>query len=1256
VRSTPEQRAAIGDRAGSSLLAAGAGSGKTAVMVERFAEAVLREGVDVGAILTLTFTEKAAAELRERIRRRFVELGEDERAREVDAAWIGTIHGFCARVLRSQPLAAGLDPRFAVLDEGAARRLAATAFERALETWVAAHGASAVDLAAAYGRELEPMVTGAHSALRSRGATHPRLPLPPLAAPPDAAPLAAAARAAAAALRAAPSNGTRVTAALDALEACERLLRADAPLPGEAHPGAAPRRGEPLPGEAQPGAAPRRDAPLPGEAQRGAAPPRGEPPLPGALDAAKLPSGAKALEHPDCVAYREAWAAYRAACADHHARPVLVLLDALLDAFGSAYADVKAERSGVDFEDLELRVRDLLAGDAGLRARWAERFALIMVDEFQDTNRLQLDVLESLERDNLFAVGDESQSIYRFRHADVGIFRARRAALDADRVRSLTVNFRSRPEILDIVNASFPALLGGGFTPLVAGRAPEELRLFAPDPPQEPRVELIACETTGWEDREPELGLAALAAQPWRRAEARAVAARLRAEIDAGRPQRDVVVLVRATSSLRLYEQALEEQGLSTYVVGGRGYWAQEQVRDGIAYLALLANPHDEASLYAALSSPFCGVGTDALILLAEAGRAERGAEAGRADRGGAWSALRRAAAARSASGRNGSGSPAPSWLNALPAEESERLVAFARFVAGERLRAERLPVEVLLERAIAATAYDLAILARAGGDRRLANLRKLMRLAREYERAEGRDLRGFLAYAAGQDLAEAREGEAALESEGLDAVRLMTIHRAKGLEFPVVCVADLGRPAATGRDRLLIGAEPSDGEAAGRGRWGAGVKLATLAGGDPVPALGYERIAEALSQAEAAEERRLLYVAATRAEERLILSGGVDTAKWPAPRGAAPPFDWLAPALIGTQTPFPDDAVVRCGDGAVAVRLVSAASLPPEDAAPAPRDRTAAPGTELPAEPKVIPVSARPQPAQRRLSYSSLQDYSRCGYRFYLTRVLGLPRVTAPVVEPGRDEHAELVSGTAPLEARIRGSLVHLLLERLDFARPEPPPPDEVVALGTAHGMALEPEHVEDIRAQVAAFGATPLCARLAAARRVRREAGFAFALEPGGGGPLVTGFVDALAREPDGTVLVVDYKTDRLDEDEQPEALVASAYSTQRMVYALAALNDGAERVEVAYALLERPDQPVSATFTLADAPALAGALLDLAEGVLAERWPVAGQPHRELCGECPGRATLCSWPEELTLRSAAEVFDDNSAGTLAGSGGHP
>ncbi len=1177
---TREQRAAIADRGRSSLLAAGAGSGKTAVMVERFAEAVLHDELAVGSILTLTFTEKAAAELRERIRRRLEELREPEHARAVDAAWIGTIHGFCARVLRSQPLAAGLDPRFVVLDEAAARRLATSAFETALEEWIAARGAPAVDLAAAYGRELEPIVTRAYSTLRSRGVTQPRLSVPPQAAAPDPAALAAAAVRAAAALRATPRNGARVTAALAALEACERLTTA-----------------------------------------------AGDPPLPGALDDARLPAGAKALEHDDCTAYRERWEAYRAACADHHARPALELIDELLGHFGTAYADAKAARAGVDFEDLELRVRDLFTGDAGLRARWAERFALIMVDEFQDTNRLQLELLEALERDsqapaangggNLFAVGDEAQSIYGFRHADVGIFRARRAALGHDGVLGLTVNFRSRPEILDVVNAAFAPLLGAGFTPLVAGRAPDELRLFAPDPPEEPRVELLVCETTGWEEREAELGLAGLASQPWRRAEARAVAARLRAEVDdAGRAVRDLVVLVRATSSLRLYEQALEEQGLPTYVVGGRGYWSQEQVRDGLAYLTLLANPHDEAALYTTLASPFCGAGSDALVLLAHAGR-----DAG----GGAWAALR-------------AGGP---WLEELPAEEAGRLAAFARFAAGERLRAERLPVEVLLERAIAATGYDVAILARAGGDRRLANLRKLMRLAREYERAEGRDVRGFLAYAVGQDLAEAREGEAALESEGLDAVRLMTIHRAKGLEFPVVCVADLGRPGVTGRERLLIGADGT-----------AGLKLATLAGGDPTAALGYDRIADQLAAAEAAEERRLLYVAATRAEERLILAGGVDPAKWPAPRPGGPPIAWLGPALLGESAALLGEqpAVVRLGTGAIRARLVTAGSLPADAATPVARERSAGPGTALPAEPKVIPSPGRPQPPQRRLSYTSLQDYARCPYRFYLSRVLGLPRVPAP---PPGDEAVEEPDLEPPaLEGRLRGTLVHELLERLDFGRPAPPGAEQVRALAAAHGIELEDAHVEDVRAQVAAFAASPLCARLAAAGGVRREAGFAFELSPGGGGPLVSGFVDVLARERDGAFLVVDYKTDRLGE-ETPAALVERAYTTQRMVYALAALHAGAPRVEVAYCLLERPAEPVAATFDQADAAALADALLGLAAGVLRAQWPVAERPHRELCGECPGRHALCSWPETITLRPAAEAYD-TSAGSLAGSGG--
>ena len=1170
---TPEQRAAIADRTGSALLAANAGSGKTAVMAERFVEAVLADGIAVSAILALTFTEKAAGELRERIRRRFVELGRHEQAREVDGAWVGTIHGFCAGVLRAQPLAAGLDPRFTVLDEPGAQRLAAAAFDRALEGFLASGGPAALDLAAGYGPGLRELVLRTHAVLRSRGETRPSL---PSAAPagPDPAELRATlktARAAAAACLGVAPSGKRVAEGLAALEACEAFLGA-----GD-----------------------------------------GELALPWALDPGELKGGAKALSEPACEDYRDAWAAYRSALADHHAATALRLIGELLERFAAAYAQAKTGRAGLDFEDLELRVRDLLGAEDAIRRRWSERFALIMVDEFQDTNRLQLDVLEALERDNLFAVGDELQSIYGFRHADVTIFRARRAALGEGRVRPLTANFRSCEELLDVLNAAFAPLWSERFAPLVAGlhagAAPSAngtgavLRLFDPDASATDLgapVELLVTDTRGWDD-EP-VGLDGHAAPAPRRVEARVLAQRLREEVDAGRRPGDIVVLVRATGSLRLFEQALEEQALPTYVVGGRGYWSQEQVRDGLAYLSALANPRDEEALLGALASPLCGASADALVLLAAAGR-ERG--------DGIWGALRADVPALEALG-----------------EERGRLRAFAALLAAEREQAERLAVEDLLERAVAATGYDVAVLARAGGDRRMANLRKLMRLAREYERAEGRELRGFLAYAATQDLTQAREGEAPLESEGLDAVRLMTIHRAKGLEFPVVCVADLGRQGVLGRDRLLVGRDGT-----------VGLKLQAPGGGSAVGALAFKRLEAERAAEDEAEERRLFYVAMTRARERLILSGAADPERRPAPRPGGAPLDWVLPALLDGEA-LGTQVLEREWSGRAArvrVHLISPGKVGANTLAPAARERPVAPGTALPAAPRVLAEpAARPRPEPARLSYSSLQQYARCPYRYYLQRELRLP--------DDRGAVAREAAGTPEppgLDPRVRGTLVHALLEHVDFTRPAPPEPAAVTAIATAQDVELLEAEAQDIRALVGAFADSPLCARLASAGSVVREAAFAFPLGADGTGPLVNGFVDVLARDGD-RALVVDYKTDRLEGGCTAD-LVDAGYATQRAVYALAALRDGAAEVEVAYCFLERPREPVSATFTASDAPALAERVAGLAEGLLAGERPVTGTPHRELCLDCPGRRALCSYDESRTLRQLSE-------GTFSGSGG--
>ncbi len=314
-------------RQGPLLLAAGAGSGKTSVLVERFVRAVREDRIAPSRILAITFTERAAGELRERVRARLLELGEREAAGDTEGAAIGTFHGFCARLLRTHALTAGLDPNFTILDEPAAGRLRRLAFRRTLAGLLAGERrAQAIELLAAYGADrVRGMVFGVYAELRSRGESLPTLPDPTPVAPPES------------------TESDSSSLELEALRACAVL--------GEA------------------------------------------------------------LEH-----------------------------------FGRGYEELKQTRSALDFDDLELRARELLERHPGVRRMWAERMELLMVDEFQDTNRRQLALLGLLERDNLFTVGDALQSIYGFRHAEVEIFRERHRELaPRGEAIALTRNFRARP-------------------------------------------------------------------------------------------------------------------------------------------------------------------------------------------------------------------------------------------------------------------------------------------------------------------------------------------------------------------------------------------------------------------------------------------------------------------------------------------------------------------------------------------------------------------------------------------------------------------------------------------------------------------------------------------------------------------------------------------------------------------------------------------------------------------------------------------
>ncbi len=1157
---TPEQRAAIDRRDGSLLVRAGAGTGKTSVLVERFVQAVREDDVEVERILAITFTEKAAAEMKERVRERLVELGMRNDARAAEGAWISTIHRFCARVLRTHALSAGIDPEYRVLDELESERLGLDAFDRAIDDLLREAAGDHLEQVASYTPDrLRDMVRTAFSWQRSRGFRYPRMELPP--EPPDgsaeAARLAAAALAAASDLEA-QAGGKTVARTIEKLERC-REATVDGALPEL-----------------------------------------------GVLNGFDFkPGNTKALQSAACDEYLEALGAYRSIVMARDERRTQELLAALVEGYGGHLERLKRERSGLDFEDLELITRDLLKDNEGIRLSYAERFDHVLVDEFQDVNPLQNELLAQLDRGNLFRVGDERQSIYGFRNADVDVFTGHHASADAEgRAQSVTVNFRSRREVLDGIDLAFSRLWGEEFEPLRAGRN----GAAAP----EPRIELLVTdrEKRRWDERfgqddEAPFGPSLRSATPWRAAEARLLARRLEEVAnEGGHGWGDIVVLLRATTHMTLYERALEERGIPTHVVGGRGYWSQQQVGDLRNWLAALANPRDELSLLSVLASPLGGVSLDGVALLAL-----------RADKAGRdpWSALQ---------------DPADGLFDGMPDGDERRLRAFARMFGEERAAAPRVSLERLIDRAVTRTGYDKHVLARPAGDRRMANVRKLMRMAREFEAEEGRDLRRFIDFVAERDLIQSREGEAPLEAEELQRVRLMTIHRAKGLEFPVVFVADLGKEGREENGPLQISRD---------GR--VGLRLASL-GADAVRSETLDAVKAQQNEDDEQEERRIMYVALTRAREHLVLSGATDLERRKEPEALTEPLRWmwrhLVPDLpaddasgVGVESYEGRDVAVRWErlDPGTLDELLPPADRIPTRPEPAPEPAGETPSLELGmmAAPRALPVA--------RLSYSSLESYRRCGYRFYLERALRLPSTETVVPEA-----AEPVDALAPL---LRGSLVHQLLERLDMRRGPLPTQRDVEALIEQHGQPVRDADVADLRDMVGRFWDSELRARLAAARRVRAELPFCFTLEPshaGGRSLLVNGFVDVYALEDDRT-LIVDYKSDRLEPDARPAEMAERDYATQRLVYALAALREGAARVEVVHQFLELPGEPASVVWDAADAADLELRLLELAGGVVDSRFLPSDDPHLELCAGCPGQPALCSWPPERTLAPASQ-----------------
>ncbi len=1180
---TPEQARAIdcGDR--DILLQAGAGSGKTSTTVNRyerlltgkFTDGSVTEEREPSEILVFTFTDKAAGELRNRIRSL---RDSGDRDFSMGSLWVGTFHSICARILRSHPVAAAVDPAFDVIDDVVASRLKETAYETAVG--LTCESDEAIELLSRFNQNtLKWGIQSAYERLRAAGEFKPKLPDPPQPRPLEAIHL--------------------------------EMLRSALHAAGDSSLTAAPRK---------------KIANLVAYLE------------------GTVPEN---LSHDDLAAvdfYKnsgkmpELCEVVRRAKTELLSREVGMrfwpLLSELLFNYGTAYEKSKDRRGGLDFEDLQLKTLDLLLRRPEIADNYRRQYTEIMVDEFQDTNRLQMDLIDVLrgEDTTLFTVGDEMQAIYGFRYADVELYRQRRSGIsyrlpeDPERRAAgerdpvsfevttlpLSANFRSQAPVIGAVNEfgqQFENLIEGMRTDDEPGGAIggtrhefEKLRVgWKPDPesepPPAPKVEVILTEAGAWQDAD----LGPLAPKPTgeqhitesrgqHEAEALALARHIRDAVKQGISPGDIVVLLRTKTRMWLFEAALKQVGLRPYVVGGTGFWDTREGIDMRALLATVANPMDDEALVGALAGPACGLSPSALWLLARR----------RNEDSPLWPQVKTLATTED-----------PEFSE----DDRRRAREFVTRIDGLRISLPELPLSGVVQAAVTETGYDLVNLIRDPSGAGLANIRRVSEIAGEYEATEGRDLRGLIQWIDDSSRLDSEQA-VATEDEEADVVRLMTIHKSKGLEFPMVCVADLGLTSKMNSESVIWISPRNDDP----GKFEVGLRL-PVPGGSRLDLFAWEELSAQSRIDLTDEELRILHVALTRAESRLVLSGVADLEDVPD-ETEANSFATRFTQIYGVDDfpgtiPVPGpDFLEEPENGTPSISVEVTLNRP--ESAEVLAEVTRSEKLNQPDQGAGDPPIHRPELAgfpAVPLSYSALASYRECPARFFATRVLKF--------DPSGQPDRESIPLDPELEARREidptdfGLAVHELLEALPSRRWISPSDAEIAGKLEARQI-LDPTASALARQMIDDFLSTDL-ARELADRKADVESGLLVELDD----VIVRGFADLLVRDP-VRPMILDYKSNRLDGTSTRELM--EKYDLQRDLYALAVSKAlDVDEVETAFVFLRAPEDPVRDLFgreRLLQAEESIGALVsDIVEG----RYLGGPEATRQPCGNCWACETL-------------------------------
>jgi len=919
---TEEQAKIINARNTSLLVSAAAGSGKTAVLVERIVSLICdRENpVDIDRILVVTFTQAAAAEMKERVLKRIGEILEDDPENEhllrqqtlVHRALITTIDSFCLDVIRNHFQDIGIEPDFRVVDDGEAELIRADVLKSVLEEAYEKMDPAFVKCVESFcpgndDSNLEEIIMGLYRTSESfpwpeeylleRKKDHD------VEKPEDL-------------------NGTGIeTAVMQSsygyiiyalwyIEAALRLCENSPVMDNYAETFATDRdyfealetcvslgtltdmyllMSDPSSKRSRL------------KALRKAESDEEE------LARQQLSDPAKSLReeawkqieklHDNYYSFPiEEQVRFIAGCGD----PVNSVVDMVLE-FRRRYAAEKKKRHAVDFSDLShfaleiLTTHSLKNGVPNFEpteaaTEYRNRFAQVMVDEYQDSNLIQEVILTAVSAENIgrydrFTVGDVKQSIYSFRQARPDLFLRKQHEYDLIPPKmeiDLTGNFRSRSEVIDSVNRIFERIMheeNGGIEYDESAQLKAKAVFHENDGC---RTELIVYDNKILEEKASDMadsfneadgegsGITAGAeafmddASDKSELEARIIGSRIRDLMksmkvsDGNRDNpglrdisyRDIVILCRSVSSVtETYRKVFADMGIPLYAEGKNGYFKTAEVSLILQYLRVLSNPLDDVPLYAVMHSVFGGFDENEIALI----------RAGRKN-------LSLYESLKAAAGRSGEDDG-----NKLSASLREKLEGFLDRLDMYRDLSSYMTVRQLLDRVTADHHYIEICSALPGGQSRTGNIRMLLVMASNYERSSYLGLGDFIRYIDNMEKFEIDSGEVGSASESADVVRLMTIHKSKGLEFPVVILAGCGRkfnfrdaykPLLA--DNLL----------------GLGCRYADTDMRVRIRTLRYSAVSDKKRRDVIAEEMRLLYVAMTRAREKLIMVGGLKDAK----------------------------------------------------------------------------------------------------------------------------------------------------------------------------------------------------------------------------------------------------------------------------------------------------------------------------------------------------------------------------------------